>query len=55
MEIHEITAALRKEGVFIEYHSDYFRAVAVNENINEDGFKFILERIIAVHKQLSEK
>ena len=52
--IHEITAALRKEGVFIEYHKDYFRAVAVNDNIDEKVFKFILERIIAVHQQLSD-
>ena len=54
VQIHEITAALRKEGVFIEYHKDYFRAVAVNDNIDEKVFKFILERIIAVHQQLSD-
>ena len=52
VKIHEITAVLRREGVFIEYHNDFFRAVVVNDNIEEGVFKDILDRIIAVHQRL---
>jgi hypothetical protein len=55
VKIHEITAALRKEGVFLEYHTDYFRAVTVNDNITEDSFKCILDRLCAVHEKLCSK
>ena len=54
-ENHEIMNALLKEGIYIEYHRDYFKAVAVNNDIDEDSFRSIIERIFAVHERLSQK
>lgn len=54
-ENHEIMNALLKEGISIEYHKDYFKAVAVNSDIDEESFGSILERIFAAHERLNQK
>lgn len=52
VQIHEITAALRKEQIFVEYHKDYFRTVCVNQNITEQVFREVLDRIFTTHQQM---
>ena len=54
VQIHEITASLRKEQIYVEYHTDYFRAVCVNDNIDEKCFKDVLDKIYETHQKLSE-
>lgn len=51
VDIHRIVAHMRKENMFLEYHSDYFRLVLVNKEIVAEDFLKILERVIEVQAE----
>ena len=55
VKIREIIDYLRKDGIFINYHEDYFRIVSVNKNTQQmtvPCFEHMLDRLIEIHENI---
>ena len=52
VNVSEICENLRKEGIFINFHKDFFRVVTVNDNITVKSFADTLDRIMGVYESM---